>query len=471
MDIKLIALVVVLLWSIGKVFFLKNSNSWLLFSRGVDGYLNPWFAFLSIFASLSGGFMVLGIVQVGYEGGLTGYIFGLSYLVGLPLLLWLIHRSKNKKILSQGMFGIDSLMFNKFGKNTLRSFYLITGILFAGVLGGQFIALKYFLSIFTGEISIFIIVFVGVVLTILYTIIFGFRGVIGNDIIQAILELLVAIIFPIFLFKHLMSNEEYNFIIDYNNISGAYEVYYPFLGGLFLLLSFGARADLWQRIRSVKPKLQSKVLICCGLVLTAYYFIMTACGSAIMQNESILELGSQFDPGSATVVLSERLINNGYILVICLSGILIAIFSSIDSYLNLTSVSLTKLFLWTNIPKLEGENLSEEENKILTSNARVVTIFTAIIAGIFAVIIPDIVDLMSTSFSLLGILIPLFFVANSTNYKLHDNIGTYTILSSLIILLISLPILKKLAFIPSLLIGYIVMAISYYYYKKRLAIK
>lgn len=458
----------------------KEYTKWRSYSRGTDcEYLNPVTAILSIFASLNGGFMVLGLVQVGFEGGLTGYILGSAYILGVFLLLYLMKRAKENNHMSEGMFGIDSILLNRYGNNTLKAFYLVTGIVFAGVLGGQLVSIAQYLGKYGDIYNIAIVVGIGVIGTITYTILHGFKGVLANDKIQSLLELSVAIIFPIAVYifiKEKTGNVNFNISSEASSIGGKYGSIYPILGSLFLMLSFSTRADLWQRITIVKKEYQKTTLIGSALLLTIYYFLMTSAGVIIKQNVEHFNIPVNSNLGGLTITLTEQVMSNisSYswinfsLQVFCLSGILIAILSSIDSYLNLTSLSLTRFALWNSIPKIKEADLDNTERKTLLTNSRLATVVVAIIAGVFAIIIPDIVDLMSASFSVVGILIPITIYGILSKRKLSDLTGALPLWTSLIILLITMPFLKKLAFFPAFLFGLLVFIILVYRDKKKI---
>jgi Na+/proline symporter len=468
---------VILLATIGS-FLIKKTN-WQEYTQGTTNeYINPIVAVLSIFASLNGGFMVLGLVQVGYEGGLTGYILGLAYIIGVFLLLFLMKKIKSNNIELSGIFGIDSVLLDKYGPNTLKAFYLFTGIAFAGVLGGQLVSISQYLNLHGDILNLIIVIGLGVIGTITYTILHGFKGVLKNDLIQSILELSVSFIFPIAVFifiKEKAGTVNFSLQNEFSNIGGKYGLTYPIIGSLFLMLAFSTRADIWQRINLVNPKYQKKALIGSGVLLTFYYFLMTTAGILIKQNVSNFEITANQNLGGLTITLTEQIMSNissmnwfNFLLqVFCFSGILIAILSSIDSYLNLTSISLTRAALWNSIPKIKMKDLNETETKTLLTNAKVTTIIVAIIAGVFAIIIPDIVDLMSASFSVIGVLIPIAIYGITSKTKLTDKTGAIPMWISLVVLIITLPILKKLAFIPAFLIGLIAFVICVYIDKKK----
>lgn len=417
--------------------------------------------------------MVLGLVQVGYEGGLTGYILGGAYILGVFLLFYLMKKANDHSSSPKGMFGIDNILFNRYGSHTLKAFYFVTGIVFAGVLGGQFVSIAQYLTKYGDVYNIVVVVGVGVMGTIAYTTLHGFKGVLANDKIQSVLELSVAIIFPIAVYifiKEKAGSVNFNITKEASPLGGQYGTLYPILGALFLMLSFSTRADLWQRITLVKKEYQKRTLIGSGILLTIYYVLMTSAGIVIKQNVENFNIPVNSNLGGLTVTLTEQVMSNIsafasinlLLQIFCLSGILIAILSSIDSYLNLTSLSLTRFALWDSIPKIKEEDLNENEKKILITNSRLATVVVAIIAGIFAILMPDIVDLMSASFSVVGILIPITIYGIISKRKLGDLTGAIPLWTSLVILIVTMPFLKKVAFIPAFLLGFIVFIILAY---------
>jgi Na+/proline symporter len=133
-------------------------------------------------------------------------------------------------------------------------------------------------------------------------------------------------------------------------------------------------------------------LIGSGVLLTFYYFLMTTAGILIKQNIDNFNIPANQNLGGLTITLTEQVMANitsmnwvNFLLqVFCFSGILIAILSSIDSYLNLTSISITRAALWNSIPKIKMTDLDETETKTLLTNAKLTTVVVAIIAGVFA---------------------------------------------------------------------------------------
>ena len=467
----------VILFTVVKSFIINNSaanslNKWYSYFKGSEKGkpVSASTSILSIFASLNGGFMVLGLVQIGYEGGLSGYILGCAYILGVVLLFFLMRKAEKNNKIYDGIFGVDSILLNRYGPKTVRAFYFITGVVFAGVLGGQLIAISNYLKIYGDIINFTIVIVIGVAGTMAYTIRHGFKGVLANDTIQSVVELGVAFVFPISIFYFIYKSAgtvSFNLSTDFSSIGGVYGPLYPLFGTLFLMLSFSTRADVWQRVINVNRKGQLLILLGSGILLTFYYFMMTTAGVLIKQNSALFNMGNNPNIGAFTIDLTGPVMHNLTtfpflniaLQIFCLSGVLIAILSSIDSYLNLTSTSLTKFSLWNTIPKVKTEDLSELERQALLDNTRVATVFVGVIAGIFAILIPDIVDLMSASFSIIGILIPIVVTGIFSQRKFSDMSGALPIWASFITLVIAVPLIGKSAFIPAFVMGGVLFAV------------
>ncbi len=438
-----------------------KSDTWKSFSWGTETYLPPTVAALSIFASLNGGFMVFGLVQVGYQGGLSGYVWSLAYLTGLPIIFWVLKRLAKNSRMRKGLFGIDVMLFEHYGPKSMLAFYLLSGIAFAGVLGGQFLSIGYFLKSIDRFWFLIALFIVGVLGTVCYTIWHGFKGVIFNDVLQSILEFIVSIIFPGSILYFLWQKGNVNFNLVSETIGGDYGTFYPIFGAIFLCLSFPSRADLWQRLARVKNEHYMRVILITTILLVFYYFAMTSAGILLKQNKEIFEISNDMvsHPGGLSMALYKKLFSvqpdvfNCVGQVLFLTGVLTAILSSVDSYLNLTSLSLTKFALWRVIPKANEAELTQHEQDVMTVNARIATIAVAVLAGIFATLLPDLIDLMSASFSVIGVLIPIVVVGLFSKRKHRDVTGALPLWISLILLIILLPVLRKFAFIPAISVG------------------
>ena len=464
--VLLMAVGVALLVSTLRPLLLRGPTSWEMYTQGQRHALTPLVGFLSIFSALCGGFLVFGLVQVGYEGGLSGYALGLAYIVGLPFLLWALNKARAIEDLREGWFGIDRIIFRHYGPKTTFCYFLLTSVVFAGVLGGQLLAVSFYLSSFSGLGNWVIVLGAGLVPTVAYTVRYGFRGVISNDIIQGVFALAISFVVPTVVYLQVRALPVISFSRGSEEIVGSYGWLYPIFGFIFLCPSFIVRADIWQRMRIVEKKHQFIVLSATALALVWFYVSMTSAGLLIRQNPTSFGSLQTQNPGSLVPQIIQVLIDNGPLQFLCLTGILFAILSSVDSYLNIVALSTTRLLLWN----LESDpsRPAEEKVSILKTNAQVTTLAVGIVAIVLASAIPDLVDLLSASFSLVGILLPVVgWALYRKNGKNSDYVGAIPLATSLVSLIILFPVLRKIAFIPAVLLGFLVFAVLVFIDRKR----
>lgn len=468
-TITLIALGVLIAFGAIKSFVVRGPINWGNYSGSTPVTIPAYQAILSIFASFVGSFMVFGLPQVGAQGGLTGYILGLAYILGMPLLGMAYNKAHANGCASKGLFGIDELLREKFGNKTSLAFYILTSLLFAGVLAAQFVALHIYLQEFTGAASLFIVLGIGLVATVLYTLIYGFRGVIQNDVVQGILTLLVAFFVVGWVAWQAHSSGPINFNPLAKGIGGSYGLAYPLLGFATLLPCFFVRADVWNRIRLVPQAKVKSVLLTTGLLMFFFYAAMTSVGVIASQNPGAFPFLSASQPETMVVRLVHEVDTNVVSRVLCLAGILFALLSSIDSYLNLVSVAITRVLLWGEFNRTQqaGSSSPPEAETRLVWNARVATVGVAATAGLFAFLVPDLVDLLSASFTGLGLLLPICLVALFGKRKVSDFVGYVPVFLGIAILFIAFPFLKKLSFIPAIGISLLLFLILWLFNRKK----
>jgi Na+/proline symporter len=444
--------------SVIKSFFLKWSKEkgWVYYSRATEGHISLLQGILSIYGAVVGGFIIFGLVQIGFQGGLTGYILGFSYLIGAPLLLFSMKRIQKEGLLGKGLISLDALLRSRFGPLTETVFIIVTSLLFTGVLAGQFIAVAAFLREYTGSNVAVVTLAIGCLLTIAYTVIYGLRAVIANDVIQGIFEFSLSIIIPVAVLYYIVG-KSWGFSPLSQGIGGEYGASYPIVGGIFLALSFIVRADLWQRLSLVEPKKQKFVIGWVVFGLLIYYLGMTAVGMILQQNPELFPFVKDTPLANIVPVIIREVIGNPVLQVFCISGLLLALLSSIDSYLNLVGVLIGNLYS----SQIEKEsNLSnQEKNDIRVTNARIASVGIALATVILAILIPDLVDIMSASFGLIGIIVPIVVVALIRKQSMPDYVGAIPVAVSVILLLGTMPSLKKLAFIPATLLGWVLFAV------------
>jgi Na+/proline symporter len=451
-NLIFIAFAIIIIFTVGKSFFLGRNNNSSYKDYFLDGVIvKPFTAFISIYGAVVGGFIVFGLVQIGFQGNLTGYVLGASYFLGIPFLLWAMKKIQDGGFFEkEGLIGLDALLKERFGSFTEKMFIIVTCFLFAGILAGQLIAILAFLKSYTDTKVAVIVLGVGFLLTVVYTVWHGLRAVLANDIIQGLFEASLSILIPLATI-YFIWGKNWSLALETNSIGGEFGAYYPFLAGAFIAISFMVRADLWQRLALVEKSKQKSVVWCVVIALFIYYVGLTTVGIILKQNPTLFPFIQEASPSSFVPILIREIIGNWVLQVICISGLLIAILSSVDSYLNLIGLMVSQLLLPT-----FDKNLSDEDiGKIKVTNARVATLGVAMGTSLIAYFIPDLVDIMSASFGMIGILVPIIAIALLRDKKLPDYVGGIPLAISFVLLLITIPILKKQAFVVALVLGLI----------------
>jgi Na+/proline symporter len=443
-----IALGFFVLLAVGRSLLMRGKFTWTLYSQGIEvgDHLSVLTAVLSIFSSLTGAFMVFGLVQIGVEGGLTGYLFGLAYALGLPLLIVMGRILESKISLREGVQGLDAFLEKVYGPKTKTCYFVLSAIVFIGVLAGQLVAIKIYLDYFTGLGSFFVVLVIGVVGTFAYTVRGGLRAVIVNDIIQGTAILALAVLLPTAVYMAAGGSTS-NFTLQTRSIGGVYGPAYAIVGSLLLIPSFTVRIDIWQRVRLVHRRQRWLVCVIVAVLMLLFYGAMTSVGVLIHSNWTAFEYLKATESGRYVPVLVDHVFSNRWIEALAIAGILFAVLSSIDSYLNLVAVALAKAL----IPH-DGLSQAEMDRKLLV-NARVLAIAVGLTAIVGAALIPDVVDILSASFGLIGVLLPVFLIGALRTDRRADSDGWIPLSLGIAVLVVCWPFLGKTSFLPAIVVS------------------
>lgn len=158
--------------------------------------------------------------------------------------------------------------------------------------------------------------------------------------------------------------------------------------------------DLWQRILAAKDeKTAKKVSILSGLGMLPFYIIFPLVGMALK-----LVLDETIEPKYVTYFFLERH-SSEFILGFAVVGLMSALMSSGDSFLNLVAISSIKDFAgWR-----KQKSLSDKKH--IHKEIRIAAIIFGIIALCMALILPKIVDLMVVGIATITIFVPITFLA------------------------------------------------------------
>lgn len=355
-------------------------------------------------ATFVGGGTSIGLMALGYEAGFAAVGIGIAYIIG-----FLIFSRFAGKIRDFGAkFKIYSFphylnfIYSKKEKSKFNTIFSSTVssiniFIFFFMLSAQFVAMASLLK-FSFEIGYTQAAIISALIVVVYTAIAGLSGVIITDMIQ-----FVAIIIMIFLI----------FIpgvwIDTNHLERLSELPTSMLTGthygivfliglpVFLSWSVLVRMDIWQRILAAKnDKVARRVSIISGLGMLPFYILFPLVGMAV----KISQLHVDSPKDVAYVFIESH--SSGFLFGFAIVGMLSALMSTGDSFLNIISISAVK-DLWR---RNKFVDVSKDNVPI-----RVVTLLFGIIALMMALIFPNIVDLMVIGLSTISIFVPITLYA------------------------------------------------------------
>jgi SSS family solute:Na+ symporter len=223
--------------------------------------------------------------------------------------------------------------------------------------------------------------------------------------------------------------------------------------------------DLWQRVLAAKnEKIAKKVSIISGLGMLPFYIIFPLVGMTMK-----LVLDQAVDPKYVTYLFLDRH-STDFILGFAVVGLMSALMSSGDSFLNLISISAIKDFTgWR-------QEKSLSDNKHIYKELRIAAVVFGFIALVMALILPKIVDLMVVGIATIVIFVPVTFLAliKPDVYRFHK-VAAASIISGFIVNLFFFTwgtlapdqFQPKSSFIPAFIISSLTLVIGIYFTRRK----
>ncbi len=422
----------------------------------------------TMLATFVGGGTSIGLMAMGYESGFAAVGIGIAYVIG-----FMIMTRYAGKIRSYGarfsIYSFPHYLNHKYTTEGEKGFSRIFSATVSGVnififffiLCAQFVAMASLLK-FSFEIGFTTAAIISALIIIVYTAIAGLSGVIITDTIQfiAIVIMIVLIFIPGIISDTAMFSRMNELPPDF--LTGTF--YGPvFLIGLFLFLSWSVlvRMDVWQRILAAKDeKTAKRMSFWSGMGMLPFYIIFPMVGMAI---RLVLDYDLGTDETADVAYLFIDRHSSGVLMGFAVVGLLSALMSSGDSFLNIISISAVKDFVgWG---KKKGEVSKEKAHLMI----RIATIIFGIIALFVSLVFPNIVDLMVVGISTITIFAPItLFALISKNAFAYRKVALASILIAFFINLILFiygilypdQFQAKSSFVPAFIVGSLVMFIG-----------
>jgi SSS family solute:Na+ symporter len=420
----------------------------------------------TILGSLVGGWMFFGLCAIGYQAGVVGFAIGIGYSIGLLILARAIPRIK-QAMEAANCDTMDDLVGARYGPGAQVCVTAINLLVFLGILAAQFIAMTAFLAVFA-QIESSWAFYVAVAVVLVYTAMAGFKGVLLTDVWQFYVLAVTAVVIFVLMTVH----------TDWSSVSALGKEYFTgmgygvgFLVGVVLLFPWSllVRTDLWQRVASAKdPRAAQRAFSVSGGVLLVFYILLTAVGiyGRAALGEGVNPTTSGFVHflsivrGSSDQSLS--LAGNVFLSVLSL-GVFAALLSTADTNLNIVSLTLSKLLRRAQWDRFERETPSKFEGERtlieteLVNATRVITLVLGLLAVAVAKAIPDIVNLIVGSATIVMVFLPSIY-ATVFRGTCKTPAALASILAGFAVFVVTVTVAPKIAFIPATLVAIIVYA-------------
>ncbi|MFP4663929.1 MAG: sodium:solute symporter [Bacteroidales bacterium] len=445
--------------------------------KDIDGYLinnrntRTLPLVFTTLATFVGGGVCMGLIALGYTSGFAAVAIGLAYVLGFFILYFFAGKIRDFGAENK-IFSFAEFLNRRYLKKHRSSSFPRS---FSGMVSGINILIFFFLTAaqFVGMASLLHHAFsvgyplaagISFILVITYTALAGLSGVIITDSIQfVVIVFMIAAIFIPGILKD-TNNFESLKTLDPSMLNGTSEGL-VFLLGLPLLLapSVLTRMDIWQRTLAAKSAgTARRTAWICGISMLPFYIIFPLVGMALR-----VDFGANADPDAATFLF---LANHTapVLLGFAVVGLLAALMSSADSFLNIVAMTAVRDFVsW----KKDGISKAKSFRYMRFA----VFIFGAL-ALIMALFFADIVNLFVAGITMNIIFTPITLLALIKKDVYKYKFAAFASLTSgtLVILILFVygfatgnDSVLKMAFIPATIVAGIALLIGLRRHKKK----
>jgi len=363
----------------------------------------------TVLATFVGGGTSIGLMALGYESGFAAVAIGVAYVIGFGIMWKYAGKIRNygaknniysfPHFLNHTYTTVEEKNFSKIFSATVSG---VNIFIFFFILAAQFVAMASLLK-YSFEIGYTTAAIISAFIIIAYTAIAGLSGVIITDTIQFIA--IVIMIVLIFIPGILTDTEMFSKLNELpREMLNGTQLGIVFLVGtpIFLSWSVLARMDIWQRILAAKDdKVARKVSLWSGLGMLPFYIIFPMVGMAI---RLVIDYEITPDETAGVAYLFIDRHSGGFLMAFAIVGLLSALMSSGDSFLNIISISAVKDFVGWGSSKPTTPKKAHTMIKIATFVFGIIALFTALV-------FPNIVDLMVVGISTITIFAPITLFA------------------------------------------------------------
>lgn len=460
-----------LFWAIAYVLILAVLTLRHVKSMDIEKYMvnhRKTGTLLLVFTTLAtfvGGGTSMGLIAMGYESGFAAVGVGIAYVIGFIILTFFaakIHHEGvkfsiysfpqylNRKYLSGNSAGFDrAFTASVTGVNIFIFFFL---------LAAQFVGMASILKFVLG-IDYEMAAVISCLIVIGYTAFAGLSGVIITDALQFIFIILMVLFIFIPGINHDTEGLSTLNLLPADMLNGTtYGIAFLIALPIFIAPSVLVRMDIWQRLLAAKnDKTAKRMAVWSGAGMLPFYIIFPLVGMAVR-----LKLGgNQIPEDVAWLFLSRHCAEFAFGFAVI--GLMSALMSSGDSFLNVISISSVRDFAGWN---KKGKISDQKQYKLI----RLASAFFGVLALILALLLPQIVNLMVVGIGTISIFVPITFLALiKNNVKPYRKAALFSVISGFVVNILFFVLgmndiggfEPKSSFIPAFLISLLTLLAGY----------
>lgn len=360
-------------------------------------------------ATFVGGGTSIGLMAMGYESGFAAIGIGIAYVIGFMIMIRYAGKIHSMGV-EERIYSFPhflNLRFTSAEKDPrfARMFSaMITGVnvfIFFFLLAAQFVAMASLLKFAFNVEYVYAAIISGIVI-IGYTAFAGLAGVIITDMVQFVIILIMIIfIFIPGIWTDTVGLSRLAELPAKMTNGTAEGIGFLVALPLFLSWSVLVRMDIWQRVLAAKSDVVArKMNFWSGIGMLPFYIIFPLVGMTIR-----ITHGDALASEDVTYLfLNDH--SNAFILGFAVVGLLSALMSSGDSFLNIISISAAKDFL--------GFKHKDQSASQLQKSIRNISVVFGVLALFLALVFPKVVDLMVVGISMIIIYTPITLIALSS---------------------------------------------------------
>lgn len=335
------------------------------------------------------------VAQIGIGNIIALYGFSLSVIL---IGKFVVPRIK-KSILENNMSSTGEIMRESYGKNAQIFTGFFAFMVCSGILGAQISSISYIFNVFLGLKPVHGMI-IGMISVLISTSIGGMQSVVATEIIQFVI-LMIAM--PVLLIMSVQKTGGVSYIIsqvprenlDIFNKLGP-------LGLISLFISFAMGESMvppyvQRLLMGTDLKTTSKATVLSGILSIPFFMITGLVGLVGL----VYFQGQEINTNSIMQSMINAVAPPG-IRGILIAGTLSIVMSSASSFLNSASVELVNNVFEPIFGK-------KPQKSVLL--VRIINILTGIVASVFAITVPNVLDILVYSYSFWSpvVLVPLIF--------------------------------------------------------------